>query len=103
LNLDLLWKIHEYDAEWASFKDQSMKITSTFENILFGIQEPCKSLTDMILNCNDLRILKYFKKYESFLFAKMGNQGDLSKREKKSKINDLIKQITTRGVAKWLQ
>lgn len=33
----------------------------------------------------------------------MGKNIEVNKKEKRNKINELIKQVTERGVAKWLE
>ena len=61
LSLKTLWKIQELDEEWSGFRDQYSKIKQEFDAVLSSIQEIPKDLSNMLENCSDIRILRYFR------------------------------------------
>ena len=100
-DLEILWKIEQYDKEWSAFSDMGSKISKNFENIQSFV-ESSQTLREMLDNCTDVKILKYFKDYENFILARVPTLLEGNKRKKKSVIEDVVLQITERKVGKWL-
>ena len=80
-NLDNLWKIHELDEEWHTFRERQKKISSFIETFLPSYTQVPPELNEMVNTTFDPKYLKYFDEFERFMFAKWTSNTELIKNE----------------------
>jgi hypothetical protein len=70
LNLEVLWKIQEFDEEWYAFREKQKKCIDFLEILLPSYTEVPKELIDFAYQCTEQKTLKYFEEFSVFAEAK---------------------------------